>query len=45
MISSRAPPAVVSETLRRSMLSTTVDLYGHLPPRADRDAVTVIDKA
>ncbi|MER6528178.1 tyrosine-type recombinase/integrase [Streptomyces sp. NPDC001508] len=45
MISSRVPLAVVSKTLRHSTLSTTVNLYGHLPPHAARDAVTVIDKA
>ncbi|MFH0241430.1 tyrosine-type recombinase/integrase [Streptomyces sp. HK10] len=39
MISSGVPPAVVSKTLRHSTLSTAVNLYGHLPPHAARDAV------
>ena len=36
---------MVSKTLRHSTLSTTVNLYGHLPPYAARDAATAIDKA
>ncbi|MGP3982542.1 site-specific integrase [Streptomyces sp. KR80] len=45
MISSRVPLAVVSKTLRHSTLATTVNLYGHLLPRAARDAVAALERA
>ncbi|HEY8986062.1 MAG TPA: hypothetical protein VIU15_41615 [Streptomyces sp.] len=40
------PPARIGlHDLRHSMLSTTVNLYGHLLPHAARHPETAIDKA
>jgi integrase len=45
MLSSQAPLAITSKTMRHSTLSTTTEIYGHLLRHAAHQAVEAIDVA